>query len=460
MNSKQSKPSATRIDDPCGSRLCRALAIRPLAVVAGIGLLMLSGVVHVHASADTGMPYVGPQSADASSLFNVSTRGRVRDGASVMIGGFVIRGGVSKRVLIRARSPAVANPMPDPTLRLFSGATQIGFNDNWRDSQEAEIIATGRQPPLDSDAALIATLAPGPYTVHVRDASEQTGIALFEVLGIDEEPDTRLFNLSTRAKVETGADVTIGGFVIRGDEPKQVLIRGRGPTVGGLSPGAELVDPTLQLYKDGIVIADNDDWNAGHQAGAIAATRRAPRNEAGTKEAAILATLAPGPYSAHLRGAELGTGIGIVEIIAVGEDVNEPEVFETFSDPTLSTERWRDREFRRVPGSLVIEQRLSGETASAGSNSVLIDDPVSVDSISVPVTVEFAEVVDPVDDNGAVRARVGGFWYNDGTGGGLGQTGDILAEVVLMKTGSQTLQADVLVVRYTPCTPRCIFAFY
>ena len=266
------------------------------------------------------------QAGDAAnvfpSLFNLSTRVHVGDGDGVLIGGFVIRGDEPKRILIRARGPSLADAgvqgvLNDPTLRLFSGGVEIGFNDDWKDSQQAEIEATGRAPDYDEEAALIATLEPGPYTVHVRDAADIEGIAILEVIGIDEEPDIRLFNVSSRARVGVGAEAAIGGFVIRGVNPKQVLLRARGPSIGGVPPGSTLADPTLELYSGATSLAFNDDWQDSADAAAIAATGRAP---AAPSESAILATLGPGPYTAILRGAEGGSGVGIVEVIAVDDD--------------------------------------------------------------------------------------------------------------------------------------------
>ncbi|MCF7992830.1 MAG: ASPIC/UnbV domain-containing protein, partial [Thiohalocapsa sp.] len=259
----------------------------------------------------------------SASLFNISTRARAGGGGATMIGGFVVRGDRPKRVLIRARGPSLADSgvtgaMGDPTLRLFSGATQIDFNDNWRDSDRAaEISATGRAPQSDAEAAIIATLAPGAYTAHVTDATGAAGIAIVEALGVDEEADVRLFNVSTRASVETGDGVTIGGFVIRGSGSKRVLVRGRGPSLASSGLTGTLRDPTLEIFSGGTSVAFNDDWRDDARAAEVAATGRAPENN---REAALLLDLGPGAYTAILRGDEGASGIGIIEVIAVDED--------------------------------------------------------------------------------------------------------------------------------------------
>jgi PKD repeat protein len=258
-----------------------------------------------------------------ASLFNISTRARVRGGDGTMIGGFVIRGDRPKRVLIRARGPSLAasgvdGAMADPTVRLFSGATQIGSNDNWRSGgQSAEIAATGRAPTMDAEAALLATLSPGAYTAHVNDAAGATGIAIIEVFGVDEEQDSRLFNVSTRAGVETGDGVSIGGFVIRGTGTKRVLVRARGPSLAAAGLVGTLSDPTLQVFSGGTAIASNDDWRSDARADEITATERAPQHD---REAALLLDLAPGAYTAIMSGDGGTSGIGIIEVIAVDED--------------------------------------------------------------------------------------------------------------------------------------------
>jgi hypothetical protein len=260
---------------------------------------------------------------DQSTLFNISTRALAESEAEVLIGGFVVKGAGTKRVLIRARGPSLAsagigNPLSDPALTLFSGADAIDANYNWKESaQRNEIERTGRAPSNDLEAALIAELSEGPYTVIVQDRLNRSGVGIFEVIDIDEQSDSRLFNISTRAAVETGDDVAIAGFVIEGNSPKIVLIRARGPSMTSLPLQSLLADPTLELFSGQTRIAANDDWKEGPYADLIDASGRAPKHEA---EAAILASLEPGPYTAIVRGANSGTGIGIVEVIAVDEE--------------------------------------------------------------------------------------------------------------------------------------------
>ena len=122
-----------------------------------------------------------------------------------------------------------------------------------------------------------------------------------------------LVNLSTREEVETGSDVLIGGFIITGANPKQVVIRGLGPSVILTGTGTVLADPVLELHKpDGTVIS-NDNWmdNNATDQGVLTSNGLAPTSPL---ESALVATLDPGPYTAIVSGKNGGTGVGMVEV--------------------------------------------------------------------------------------------------------------------------------------------------
>jgi len=126
-------------------------------------------------------------------------------------------------------------------------------------------------------------------------------------------------NLSARAHVFTGEQILIDGFIIEGSESKTVLIRGLGPSLAGFGILNFLANPTLSLLDHtGTVLATNDNWKSTQQA-QIQATGRAPSNDF---EAAILATLSPGAYTAFLQGKGATTGIGLAEIYDVDPSVN------------------------------------------------------------------------------------------------------------------------------------------
>ena len=122
-----------------------------------------------------------------SQLANISTRGLVQTGDNVMIGGFIVLGIDPQKVLVRAIGPSlpVAGALADPTLELHDkdGAI-IASDDNWRDTQEAEITATTIPPTDDSESAILATLTPEAYTAIVRGVNGTTGLALVEVYAL------------------------------------------------------------------------------------------------------------------------------------------------------------------------------------------------------------------------------------------------------------------------------------
>jgi hypothetical protein len=122
-----------------------------------------------------------------SKLANISTRGLVQTGDDVMIGGFIVLGADAQKVIVRAIGPSlpVVGKLADPTLELHdaNGALLVS-NDNWRDTQEAEIIATTIPPTNDAESAIVRTLAPAAYTAIVRGVNGTTGVALVEVYAL------------------------------------------------------------------------------------------------------------------------------------------------------------------------------------------------------------------------------------------------------------------------------------
>ena len=119
-----------------------------------------------------------------SKLANISTRGRVAQGDNVLIGGTIVLGTGSTTVLFRALGPSlpgVANALQDTTLELYNGQGNIvASNDNWQDSQAADIQGTTIPPSDRREAAILRQLTPGTYTAIVRGKNNTTGVALIE----------------------------------------------------------------------------------------------------------------------------------------------------------------------------------------------------------------------------------------------------------------------------------------
>jgi hypothetical protein len=242
----------------------------------------------------------------------------VQTGDNVLIGGFIIDGTEAKEVLVRAIGPSlgdfgVSDPLANPILELhYPDGTTVVTNNNWRDTQEAEITATGLAPNDDLESAIVATLEPAAYTAIVRGVNGGTGVALVETYDLDQAVDSSLANISTRGLVETGDNVMIGGIIVGPDQSPDgsILLRGIGPSLSDFGITNPLADPILELHDvNGALIVANDNWKSTQQV-AIEATGLQPTND---QEAAILATLAAGSYTAILRGVGDTTGVALVE---------------------------------------------------------------------------------------------------------------------------------------------------
>jgi len=252
-----------------------------------------------------------------------------------MIGGFIVQGTERKRVIIRAIGPeltqhGVPNAMSNPTLELHNvrGAL-IASNDNWQTTiiggiitsdQRGDIRASGHAPRDGRESAIIAELPPGNYTAIVRGVNDTTGVALVEVYDLNPDSNSILGNISTRSFVQTDDNVMIGGFIVEGTQPKRVILRAIGPELSQFGVPNPLPDPVLELHDSaGALIASNDDWQhtiiggiiTGDQVRDIRSSGHAPRDG---RESAIIADLPPGNYTGIVRGKNIITGVGLVEV--------------------------------------------------------------------------------------------------------------------------------------------------
>jgi hypothetical protein len=247
----------------------------------------------------------------------------VGTGDNVGIGGFIISGATPKHVLIRAIGPSltqagVPNALDDPRLELYaSGSSPFATNNDWRDTQEDSIKATGLAPVNDLEAAIDITLSPGNYTAIVRGHDGGTGVALVEVYDLNQAAG-KLANISTRAFVQTAADITIAGFILGNQGGSdRVAIRGIGPSLTSFGVSNPLSNPALELRDgNGALLVANNDWEDNPtQAAQLQAAGLAPDDPL---EAGIVATLPPGLYTALLAGESGVTGIGVVEVYDLG----------------------------------------------------------------------------------------------------------------------------------------------
>ncbi len=249
---------------------------------------------------------------------------QVQTGENVGIGGLIITGSNPKQVIIRAIGPSLAgdgisDALADPVLELHGpGAFAEIRNDNWRDTQEAEILATGIPPTDDRESAIVATLDPGSYTAIVQGKGDTSGVALVEVYDLNQESASKLANLSTRAPVGTGDNIVIAGLMLDdASASDRIVVRGIGPSLTAVGLSNALPNPVLELFDgNGTLLIANNDWQDDPvQAAEISAVGLAPSN---ILESAIAATLPPGLYTALLAGENNGTGVGLIEVYDLG----------------------------------------------------------------------------------------------------------------------------------------------
>ena len=253
------------------------------------------------------------------ALLNLSTRARIDTGENVLIGGFILTGSAPKNIVLRALGPSlnvngqpIAGQLADPTLELRNSAGDlIASNDNWMTSaQHQQIMNLGLAPPNAKESALLALLQPGSYTAIVRGVGG-TGIGLVELYDVDQAKPGNAVNISSRGRVQTGDNVVIAGFIVGGNQSRRVIVRALGPSLTAQGIVGALGNPTLELHNSsGAVIASNDNWRSNQQA-EIIATGIPPTNN---NESAIVAMLAPGSYTAIVRGVNNSTGVALVEV--------------------------------------------------------------------------------------------------------------------------------------------------
>ena len=159
------------------------------------------------------------------------------------------------------------NALADPTIELHEPGNIVVTNDNWKDTQEPEIMATGIAPTNDLESAILATLDPGLYTAIVQGKNGGTGVGLVEVYDLDEAADSELANISTRGFVDIDENVMIGGFIVGNGVSTSVVVRAIGPSLSDVGVANPLQNPTLELFDSGgTQLAFDDDWKDSQQA--------------------------------------------------------------------------------------------------------------------------------------------------------------------------------------------------
>lgn len=261
----------------------------------------------------------------APNLVNLSTRGFVGTGDSVLIGGLIIQGSQAATVVLRAighslAARAISKPLTDPVIELRNAAgTLVAQNDDWIEDANAETIASYRLDPSNSrESALLQTLSPGNYTALVRaydnGDGNLTGTALVELYDLHTS-NGRAGNIATRGLVSASDGGMIAGFIVGGTQAKEVVIRGIGPSLADSGIANALPNPIIELHNaSGALVDTNDNWQSDANAPRVMQLALAPRQPV---ESALDRTLNPGTYTVILRGVNDVGGVGLVEVYDV-----------------------------------------------------------------------------------------------------------------------------------------------
>ncbi len=363
---------------PCALGPWRSLATpacRPAAM-----LLILAGLL--------GLPQ--PVAAADGNFVNLSTRALVETGEEVMIGGFIVEDG-ARQVLIQAIGPELAdrgisNALADPVLTVIQISEgepprtpidppiELMVNDNWEDNQ-GQLVSDlwGGNPNLTAgslSSAAVLTLDPGGYTAKVEGKNGTTGVAIVEVYEIDSAgADGNFVNLSTRALVEAGEEVMIGGFIIE-DGSRQVLIQALAPELADRGISNALADSVLTVIQTSegepprtpldppIELMVNDNWEDSQGQLVSDLWGGNPNLTAGSLSSAAVLTLDPGGYTAKVEGKDGTTGVAIVEMYGIDSpDEGDPD-FAAFSGLRIGED-----------GSVTL--RVGGITLSAGNTGCI-----------------------------------------------------------------------------------------
>ena len=251
-------------------------------------------------------------------------------GETPLIAGFTVGPGPAKTVLLRAVGPSLAalgveGALADPKLVVFDAVgVRVAENDDFS-AVAADMLAAAGAFPLRSggkDAALVATLPPGSYTVQVF--GDAAGATLLEVYDVGGGP-TQMVNLFTRTALASGAETVITGFTVGPGAGQRLLIRAIGPTLAslGLATSEVLPDPKIEVYAGTAKLADNDNWSGLRgepypfslgQAFAHGGAFVLPMN---SRDAALEHDFPAGSYTVVTQSQGGGGGQIMVEILAL-----------------------------------------------------------------------------------------------------------------------------------------------
>ena len=234
----------------------------------------------------------------------------------------------------------------------------------------------------DFSASLVLDFGAGGAALAAAPGTLDVTIQQIDVK-LDPNPATlqapsQLLNISTRLNVGTGDNALIGGFIISGDDPKEIALRAIGPSLGASNIANPLADPILELHDStGATVAMNDNWMdlSPEDQATLTDSNLAPTDVA---EAALVQTLDPGAYTAIVLGDGGTTGVALVEAYDIGALMNDSKV------ANISTRGFVETNDNVMIGGLilgagggafstVIVRGIGPSLANAGVSNVLAD---------------------------------------------------------------------------------------
>lgn len=260
----------------------------------------------------------------AGRLANVAVRAVVGANNPTVSVGLALAGGAAgdEPLLLRAMGPSlgalgVSGMLADPRLSVYDARRAlVGANDRWGGATEVAAAAArlGAFPfagAASLDSALRLGLGAGLYVSEVSSVGGGAGVVVLEAY----PGARRLLNFSARSRAGTGAETLVAGLVVSGGT-RRVLVRAVGPGLAAFGLTGTAANPQLAVYAGETLHALNDDWGGGPVLSEVFGRVGAFALPVASRDAALLLTLAPGVYSAHVGGADAG-GQVLLEVYEV-----------------------------------------------------------------------------------------------------------------------------------------------
>ena len=274
-----------------------------------------------------------PSVTGTARFLGISTRGPVTVN-SFLHAGIIINGVDAKTVIFMAKGPlltqyGVPGALADPMIEIYDAlGAKIFENDSWTSpiGNQNLSVYNGKpgiaMPVNAAEAGIAVSLSPGAYTAVVKGSGGSEGIALVEAYEVSgETPSTSFLGISTRGPV-TASSYLHAGLAVEGTVAKKVAFMAKGPLLTQYGVPGALANPMLEIYDvTGAKIHENDSWGTATGDQSILTYNGKPgiSQPVDALEAALVVTLAPGAYTAILKGTNGVEGIGLIEAYEISD---------------------------------------------------------------------------------------------------------------------------------------------